>query len=126
GVETCALPISCLKRGLRTEGEPRATALRHGRRGLRNVLLERPGDRDAQWNYELALRAPERGGGGGGGTPPPQQQASAPRPDGQQGQMSRQQAEALLEAAAREEREPQARRQRGNRTQRADGIGSAA
>ena len=35
--------------------------------------------------------------------------------------MSRQQAEALLEAAAREERETQARRQRGNRTQRVAG-----
>ncbi len=115
------LGTAYLKRGLRTQGEPRATALRNARRALRNVLLERPGDRDAQWNYELALRTPERGGGGGGGTPPPQQQASAPRPAGQQGQMSRQQAEALLEAAAREERETQARRQRGNRTQRVAG-----
>lgn len=115
------LGTAYLKRGLRTEGEPRTTALRNARRALRNVLLERPGDRDAQWNYELALRTPERGGGGGGGTPPPQQPSSAPRPQGQQGQMSRQQAEALLEAAAREERETQARRQRGNRTQRVAG-----
>lgn len=35
--------------------------------------------------------------------------------------MSRQQAEALLEAASRDERETQARRQRGNRTQRLPG-----
>jgi Ca-activated chloride channel family protein len=124
GVRTRALynvGTAYLRRGLRAEGEARTTALRNARRALRNVLLERPGDRDAQWNYELALRAPERGGGGGGGTPPPQQQGSAPRPPNPQGQMSRQQAEALLEAASRDERETQARRQRGNRTQRVVG-----
>lgn len=125
GVRTRALynlGTAYLKRGLRSDGEPRTTALRNARRALRNVLLERPGDRDAQWNYELALRTPERGGGGGGGGPqPPQQQSQAPRPPGSQGQMSRQQAEALLEASAREEREVQARRQRGTRTQRVAG-----
>lgn len=125
GVRTRALynlGTAYLRRGLRTDGEARTTALRNARRALRNVLLERPGDRDAQWNYELALRAPEQGGGGGGGGPqPPQQQGSAPRPQGQQGQMSRQQAEALLEAASRDERETQARRQRGNRSQRVAG-----
>lgn len=116
------LGLAYLKRGLRTEGDPRATALRNARRALRTVLLERPGDRDAQWNYELALHAPQQGGGGGGGgPPPPQQPSSTPRPGETQGQMSRQQAEALLEAAARDERETQARRQRGNRTQRVVG-----
>jgi Ca-activated chloride channel family protein len=116
------LGTAYLKRGLRSDGETRTTALRNSRRALRNVLLERPGDRDAQWNYELALRAPERGGGGGGGSPqPPQQQGNVPRPPTPQGQMSRQQAEALLEAASRDERETQARRQRGNRTQRVAG-----
>jgi Ca-activated chloride channel family protein len=116
------LGTAYLKRGLRSEGEPRTTALRNARRALRSVLLERPGDREAQWNYELALRTPERGGGGGGGGPqPPQQPSQSPRPPGEQGQMSRQQAEALLEASAREERETQARRQRGTRTQRVAG-----
>ncbi len=115
------LGVAYLKRGLRTQGESRGAALRSARRALRTVLLAQPGDRDAQWNYELALRAPQQGGGGGGGSSPPQQQGAAPRPPAGQGQMSRQQAEALLEAAAREERETQAQRQRGNRTQRVAG-----
>lgn len=115
------LGLAYLKRGLRTEGDTRATQLRNARKALRTVLLERPGDRDAQWNYELALRAPQQGGGGGGGgAQPPQQQAPQARPE-PQSQMSRQQAEALLEAAQREERETQARRQRGNRAQSATG-----
>lgn len=113
------LGTAYLKRGLRSEGDQRGTALRNARRALRTVLLERPGDRDAQWNYELALRAPQ-GGGGGGSPQPPQQQSQSPRPE-PQGQMSRQQAEALLDAAAREERETQSRRQRGSRGPRAPG-----
>lgn len=114
------LGTAYLARGLRTDGEQRNAALRNARRALRTVLLEKPGDPDAQWNYELALRAPQGGGGGGGGPTPPQQQAQQQRPE-PQGQMSRQQAEALLDAAAREERETQSRRQRGSRTQRATG-----
>lgn len=113
------LGTAYLKRGLRSDGEQRGAALRSARRALRTVLLERPGDRDAQWNYELALRAPQ-GGGGGGSPQPPQQQNQSPRPE-PQGQMSRQQAEALLDAAAREERETQSRRQRGSRGPRAPG-----
>ena len=115
------LGTASLKQGLRSEGEQRTAALRTARRALRTVLLERPGDRDAQWNYELALRAPEGGGGGGGGPQPPQQPGQAPRQPESQGQMSRQQAEALLDAAAREERATQSRRQRGGRAQRAPG-----
>ncbi|MDH5235910.1 MAG: hypothetical protein OEW77_13230, partial [Gemmatimonadota bacterium] len=64
---------------------------------------------------------PQGGGGGGGAPPPPQQQAQAPRDPEPQGQMSRQQAEALLDAAGRDERETQARRQRGSRSQPAVG-----
>lgn len=104
------LGLAYLKRGLRIDGDDRTTALQAARRAFRNVLLERPGDRDAQWNYELALRAPTGGGGGGGGGPPPPT-PTTPQPNTP---MSQQQAEALLDAAAREERETQARRQRGN------------
>jgi Ca-activated chloride channel family protein len=104
------LGLAFLKRGMRLDGEGRTTALEGARRAFRNVLLERPGDRDAQWNYELALRAPTGGGGGGGGGPPP----PVPPPPQPNAPMSQQQAEALLDAAAREERETQARRQRGN------------
>ncbi|MCE9601223.1 MAG: VWA domain-containing protein [Gemmatimonadetes bacterium] len=114
------LGTAYLKQGLRSEGEQRSGALRNARRALRTVLLERPGDRDAQWNYELALRAPQ-GGGGGGSPQQPQQPGQSPRQPEPQGRMSRQQAEALLDAAAREERETQSRRQRGSRGQRAPG-----
>jgi Ca-activated chloride channel family protein len=114
------LGLAQLKRGLRTDGDARDNSLRNARRAFRTVLLERPGDRDAQWNYELALRAPQQGGGGGGG-PPPQRPSSGPQGQQPQSEMSRQQAEALLESAAREERETLARRQRGNRVQRVAG-----
>ncbi len=115
------LGLAYLRRGLRADGDARSAALSNARRAFRNVLLERPGDADAQWNYELALRVPQGGGGGGGGGSPqtPQQQAAQPQP--QAGPMSRQQAEALLDAAAREERETQARRQRGNTPLRSAG-----
>lgn len=116
------LGLAYLRRGLRSEGETRQAQLRNARRALRTVLLQTPGDADAQWNYELALRAPPQGGGGGGGAPPPpQQQSQAPRDPQPQGQMSRQQAEALLDAAGRDERETQARRQRGSRSLTAAG-----
>ncbi len=113
------LGLAYLKRGMRGDGDARSNALRSARRSFRTVLLETPGDKDAQWNYELSLRAPQ-GGGGGGGAPPPQQ-GPQQRPTEPQGQMSRQQAEALLDAASREERETQARRQRGARAPRARG-----
>lgn len=109
------LGLAYLKRGLRVDGDARSTALTQARRELRTVLLETPGDRDAQWNYELALRTPT----GGGNTPPPPRQENQPQQ--RRDQMTRQQAEALLDAAAREERETQARRQRGDRQQRASG-----
>lgn len=75
------------------------------------VLLMRPDDGDAKWNYELALHARANGGGGGGqnqnnaGAAPPSQ-ASTPT-----GGLGLQQAEQLLASAAREERDVQARQQ---------------
>ncbi len=114
------LGLAYLKRGLRLDGESRSAALQSARRAFRTVLLERPGDPEAQWNYELALRAPT--GGGGGSSNNQQNQSAAPPPtQSPQGAMSRQQAEALLDAAAREERETQARRQRGNTPLRSAG-----
>lgn len=116
------LGLAYLRRGLRLDGDARNAALSNARRAFRTVLLEKPGDADAQWNYELALRAPSGGGGGGGGSGPPRQQGgSTPPHQPSQGPMSRQQAEALLDAAAREERETQARRQRGNTPTRSAG-----
>ncbi len=112
------LGLAYLKRGLRLEGEGRTAALQNARREFRTVLLERPGDRDAQWNYELALRIPQ--GGGSRNSPQQQNTPNAPQPP-PQGQMTRQQAEALLDASAREERSTQARRQRGSTPARAAG-----
>lgn len=114
------LGLAYLKRGLRLDGDSRSAALQSARRAFRTVLLERPGDPDAQWNYELALRAPLSGGGGGANNQQ-NQSASPPPTPSPQGAMSRQQAEALLDAAAREERETQARRQRGNTPTRSAG-----
>ena len=112
------LGLAYLKRGLRLDGEAQGTALEQARSQFRTLLLETPGDRDAQWNYELALRTPT-GGGGGSSPPPPGRQGPPPPP---REQMNRQQAEALLDAAAREERETQARRQRGERPTRVPGT----
>lgn len=115
------LGVAYLKRGLRLDGDARSAALTNARRAFRTVLLETPGDPDAQWNYELALRAPRGGGGGGGSNTPQPQGGAAPPQQPTQGPMSKQQAEALLDAAAREERETQARRQRGNTPLRSAG-----
>lgn len=116
------LGLAYLRRGLRLDGDARSAALTNARRAFRTVLLESPGDPDAQWNYELALRAPTGGGGGGGGANQPQPRGDAAPPQQQsQGPMSKQQAEALLDAAARDERDTQARRQRGNTPLRSAG-----
>lgn len=112
------LGVAYLRRGLRLEGEGRTSAMKSAQRAFRTVLLESPGDRNAQWNYELAMRTPQ--GGGGGGRNGPQQGPPPPEPT-PQGQMTRQQAEALLDAAAREERDVQARRRRGEGQGRATG-----
>ena len=112
------LGVAFLRRGLRLEGEGATAAMTSAQRAFRTVLLETPGDRNAQWNYELAMRTPQ--GGGGGGRTGPQQGPPPPEPS-PRGQMTRQQAEALLDASAREERDVQARRRRGEGRGRATG-----
>ncbi len=112
------LGVAYLRRGLRLEGEGRTSAMKSAQRAFRTVLLETPGDRNAQWNYELAMRTPQ--GGGGGGRNGPQQGPPPPEPS-PRGQMTQQQAEALLDASAREERDVQARRRRGDGQGRATG-----
>lgn len=84
----------------------------------KRALRTRTDDADARWNLELALREQEKGGGGGGGgsgagggggqQPPP---PNPPPGKGQQ-QLDKQRAEAVLNSAARDEREVQTRRQR--------------
>jgi Ca-activated chloride channel family protein len=86
------------------------------RAAYRAFLTERPADRDAKWNFELALRKtppPQSGGGGGGGESPNTQQDQQPQ---EQAGLDKKQAEALLNSAAREERDVQGRKQRQGRT----------
>ena len=116
------LGLAHLERGLAAQGDSAAPSLDAAIETYKKVLLMRPADMDAKWNYELALRKKQSGGGGGGGgggesqapQPDPQGQAEqeTPRPAGGLGQ---QRAEQLLNSAAREEREVQGKRQRTNR-----------
>jgi Ca-activated chloride channel family protein len=89
-------------------------AFASARAAYRAFLGERPDDADAKWNFELALRKspPPLGGGGGGGD------SQNDKPDEQpqnQGGLDQKQAEALLNSAAREERDVQGRKQRQGR-----------
>ncbi len=79
----------------------------------KRALRTRTDDPDAKWNLELALREQQKngggaGGGGGGKQPPP---PNPPPSKGQQ-QLDKQRAEAVLNSAARDERDVQTRRQR--------------
>ena len=117
------LGLAHLRMGLAVSGDSAKPALDAALASYKKVLLMRPNDGDAKWNYELALQKKKSGGGGGGGgggqdnAPQPQpdqtsqQQQPQPRPAGQIGQ---QQAEQLLNSAAREEREVQGKKQKQN------------
>ena len=79
----------------------------------KRALRTRTDDPDAKWNLELALREQQKNGGGGGGggggqQPPPPD----PPPSKGQQQLDKQRAEAVLNSAARDERDVQTRRQR--------------
>jgi Ca-activated chloride channel homolog len=82
----------------------------------KKVLIQRPSDIDAKWNYELALEKEKQGGGGGGGggqlnaSPAPAKQEPKPQPT-----LAQRQAEQLLGSAEREEREVQSKKQKQNR-----------
>jgi Ca-activated chloride channel family protein len=116
------LGLAHLRQGLKVSGDSAKPALDAALATYKKVLLLRPVDVDAKWNYELALREKKSGGGGGGGgggqnAPKPEpsenspQQQPQPRPVGQIGQ---QQAEQLLNSAAREERDVQGKKQKQN------------
>ena len=83
----------------------------------KRALRTRTDDADAKWNLELSLREQQKGGGGGrgggggggGGQKPP---PPSPPPGKGQQQLDKQRAEAVLNSAARDEREVQTRRQR--------------
>jgi Ca-activated chloride channel family protein len=114
--------LAHLQRGLAAQHDSGASELDAALDAYKRLLLARPGDADARWNYELALRKRQNGGGGGGGsgggagnnhgndrTPPPQ---AGQQPTG--GALGKKQAEELLNNAAREEREVQGKQQRLN------------
>lgn len=81
----------------------------------KRVLLMRPGDGDAQWNYELALTELDQQSSGGQSQqqsePDPQTDPREPPPPS----LGRDQAEQLLSSAARDEQAVQGRKQRESR-----------
>ena len=91
--------------------------LDHALASYKRVLIQRPADLDAKWNYELALQKQKQGGGGGGGgggqsdaSQAPAQNKPKPQPT-----LAQRQAEQLLGSAEREERDVQSKRQQQNR-----------
>ena len=107
--------LAHLKQGLALKGDSASEPLKLALSSYKQVLLQRPADLDAKWNYELALRKQKSGGGGGGGgnanaAPAPAQQEPKPQPS-----LAQRQAEQLLGSAEREEREVQSKRNKQNR-----------
>lgn len=114
------LGLSHLEQGLAIQGEGRNEKLDAALATYKKVILMRPDDFDAKWNYELALHE-KKGGGGGGGGGQSNNAANSPTNTDQnpqpQGGMGQKQAEQLLGSAAREERDVQAKKQKQNRVE---------
>ncbi|MEO8622462.1 MAG: VWA domain-containing protein [bacterium] len=108
--------LAHLLRGRAAQGDSASAELKAALATYKRVLLQRPNDLDAKWNYELALDKQKKGGGGGGGggqsnaAPSPAQQEQKPQPT-----LAQRQAEQLLGSAEREEREVQGKKQKQNR-----------
>ena len=89
----------------------------------KRALRTRTDDPDAKWNLELALRDQQRnrtgGGGGAGGQQPP---PPDPPPSKGQQELDKQRADAVLNSAARDERDVQARKQRDGRRRDVTGV----
>jgi Ca-activated chloride channel family protein len=87
----------------------------------KRALRTRTDDPDAKWNLELSIREQQRhaggGGGGGGGQQPPPE--PPPQSNSKQQELDRQRADAVLNSAARDERDVQSRRQRDGRRREA-------
>jgi Ca-activated chloride channel family protein len=117
------LGLARLKRALKNDEADRQRAAEGAMAAYRSLLQEQPNDDDAKWNFELALRVKreQQSGGSSQNQQQNQPQQSQGNPREQERQMSRQQAEQLLSAASRDERETQARKQAGTRTQRPPG-----
>ena len=114
------LGLAHLRQGLAARGDSAAPALDAAIAAYKQVLLMRSRDVDAKWNFELALRKKKQGGGGGGGggdqqNPNPKPDPTAPPKEPQPqpaGSVGQQRAEQILNSAARDERDVQARKQR--------------
>jgi Ca-activated chloride channel family protein len=113
------LGLAHLVQGLAAEDAAKEAPLDAALAAYKNVLLMRSGDADAKWNYELALREKkENSGGGGGGGGEDATPSSAPDPNAQSespaerpaGGLGQQQAEQILNSAARDERDVQEKR----------------
>lgn len=116
------LGLAHLRMGLALPADAAAPALDAALAAYKRVLLLRSADLDAKWNFELALRKKQGGGGGGGGgggeQEDPQPDPTAPPREPQQeptGGLGQQRAEQILNSAARDERDVQARKQREGR-----------
>ncbi|MFL5606166.1 MAG: hypothetical protein ACJ8AD_06965, partial [Gemmatimonadaceae bacterium] len=92
-------------------GDDLKQALAHYKR----VLLQRPADLDAKWNYELALEKQKKGGGGGGGGQSNSSEAPAQQEPKPQPTLAQRQAEQILGSAQREERDVQSKKQKQSR-----------
>ena len=108
--------LAHLLRGLKEPGDSGSAELKLTLADYKRVLIQRPTDADAKWNYELALRQEKKGGGGGGGggqsdaSPAPSEQQPKPQPT-----LAQRQAEQLLGSAEREERDVQSKKQKQSR-----------
>lgn len=110
--------LAHLEQALKVDGDSADASYTAALSLYRAYLGERYPDEDGKWNYELALRQkPPSGGGGGGGGEDNDNDANEQPQDGQPepGELSQSQAEALLNAAARDERDVQGRKQRVTR-----------
>jgi Ca-activated chloride channel family protein len=108
--------LAALKMGRMPNNPEGDQELAAARAAYRAFLMERPGHADAKWNYELALRKqpPQGGGGGGGGGGNDQNNEQKDKPQSEGG-LDQRQADALLNSAAREEKDVQGRKQRQGR-----------
>jgi Ca-activated chloride channel family protein len=113
------LGLAHLIQGLAAQQDEGDAELDAALAAYKNVLLMRSADVDAKWNYELALREKkENSGGGGGGGGEDASPSSAPDPnakpeapvDRPAGGLGQQQAEQILNSAARDERDVQEKR----------------
>lgn len=106
--------LASLLPGLAAKGDSSTADLDKALASYKRVLIQRPNDLDAKWNYELALRKKKQGGGGGGGQSNASQSPSSQQPKPQP-TLAQRQAEQLLGSAEREERDVQSRKQKQSR-----------